>query len=156
MKSATRRCCQCRRLFVSNPRLGDRQVTCGHPDCQRLRHAESCRQWHKRNRELSNEHYEEVVKPFRAEQPSYQRRWRLARRLREIRETMAEVFAVVVAQLGALLERGRSLSVAATRERQTGVMAGQSLHEALAVAGALSGAVEQVAALDAQLGAVGL
>lgn len=156
MKPVTHRCCQCRRLFVPNPRLGDRQVTCGRPDCQRLRHADRCRRWHKRNRGLSSQHYEDVVKPFRAEQPSYQRRWRLARRLREIRETIAKLVGVVEAQLSALVERGRSLSSASAVERQTGVMAGQSLHDAVAAAIALSGALAQIALLDGQLGAVGL
>lgn len=40
-------------------------------------------------------------------------------------------------------------------ERQTGVMAGQSLPDAIAAAIAVSGALKQVALLDAQLGAVG-
>jgi hypothetical protein len=104
---------------------------------------------------LSSQHYQDVVKPFRAEQPSYQRRWRLARRLREIREMIAELVATVGAQLAALIECGRSLSGATAMERQTGVMAGQSLPDAITAAIAVSGALEQVARLDAQLGAVG-
>jgi len=104
---------------------------------------------------LASQHYQDVVKSFRAAQPSYQRRWRLARRLREIRETIAQMVATVGAQVEALIECGRSLSGASTTERQTGVMAGQSLPEAMAAAIAVSGALEQVALLDAQLGAVG-
>lgn len=156
MNPTTRRCWKCKRLFVSNPRLGDRQVTCGRPECQRRRHADRCQQWHKRNRELSSNHYREVVEPFRAEQPSYQRRWRLARRLREIRETIAELIDVLTAQLGAVVDRGRALSIAAAPEQQSGVMAGQLLHEAVAGAAALSGALEQVGLRAAQLEAVGL
>lgn len=93
------------------------------------------------------------MKGFREEQPSYQRRWRLGQRLREIRETIAELVGAVGAQLNALIEGGRALSGAATVERQTGVMAGQSLFEAMAAANALREMLAQVAQLDAQLDA---
>jgi hypothetical protein len=98
-----------------------------------------------------------VVEPFRSEQPSYQRRWRLARRLREIRELIAELLEVLGARLGAVVAHGRSLSRAvATEKRQTGVMAGQSLHEALAAAAAITTALGQVGLGATQLEAVGL
>lgn len=151
------RCCQCSGPFVPNPRLGDRQVTCGRLECQRLRHADLCRQWHERNREASSQHYEDVVRLFRREQPSYQRRWRLARRLREIRETIAELVEVLVARLTTVVARGRSWSGAvATDKEQTGVMTGPSLDEALAAASAITAALEQVGVGTRQLEAIGV
>lgn len=156
MNPPTRRCWKCKRRFIPNPRLGDRQVTCGRPDCQRQRHADRCRQWHERNREVSIEHYAEVVKPFRHRQPSYQRRWRLARKLREIRETIAELLEVLGAQLGAVVARGRALSDVVTTEQQSGVFAGQSLQEALVAATAITAALGPVGRGAAQLGAMGL
>ena len=151
-----RRCCKCRRLFVPNPRQDDRQVTCGRLDCQRLRHADRCRLWHVRNRGESSEHYKDVVKPFRREQPSYQRRWRLARRLREIRELIAELLDVLGARLSAVVVRGRALSDVVATEQQSGVFAGQSLHEALVAATAITAALGPVGRRAAQLGAMGL
>lgn len=156
MNPTTHRCCQCGRPLVPNPRLGDRQVTCGCAECQRARHAERCRRWHERNRELSGEHYEDVVKPFRGRQPSYQRRWRLARKLREIRELMTELLDVLGTQLGAVVARGRSLSDMAAAEHQSGVFAGPSLHEALAMASAIRTALGLVGRGAAGLAAIGL
>lgn len=50
-RSRKRPCRICRRWFVANPRLGDRQKTCGSAECQRLWHAKKCREWNGRNRE---------------------------------------------------------------------------------------------------------
>ena len=152
----TRRCCQCRRLFVPNPRVGDRQVTCGDPRCQRERHAERCRQWHKHNPGASSEHYRDAVEPFRGRQPSYQRRWRLGRSLREIREQTAELVGSIGARLRALIVRGHALSNVATETQQTGVIAGQSLSDTLAMAAAIAAALEDVTGPLAQLGALGI
>lgn len=97
-----------------------------------------------------------MVKPFRHRQPSYQRRWRLARKLREIRETIAELLEVLGAQLGAVVARGRALSDVLATEQQSGVFAGQSLQEALVAATAITAALGPVGRGAAQLGAMGL
>src|SRR5690606_5866543 len=80
---------ECSAEFIPDPRVGDRQVTCGAPGCQRARHAKRCREWHAANKEAAASHYEDVVVRFREQQPDYQRRWRWGRRLREIREKTA-------------------------------------------------------------------
>ena len=47
----TKRPCRiCKKWFLPNPRLGDRQKTCGDPQCQRKRHALKCAQWNRKNR----------------------------------------------------------------------------------------------------------
>jgi len=46
-----RPCRICRRWFVANPRVADRQKTCGSAECRRLWHAKKCREWNGRNRE---------------------------------------------------------------------------------------------------------
>jgi hypothetical protein len=125
-------------------------------ECQRERHADRCRQWHEHNREHSIDHYEDVVEPFRRRQPSYQRRWRWARGLREIRETMGALLDVLGARLEAVISRGRALSAEAATEQQTRVISGASLSEVLAVATAITVALEQVGFDVRQLEAAGL
>jgi len=44
-----RRCAFCRRLFVPNPRLKERQKTCGRQDCRRKRKRQSDGQWRRRH-----------------------------------------------------------------------------------------------------------
>ncbi len=155
------RCWNCKRPFGPDPRVGDRQVTCGDAECQRLRHAYICRLWHQDNseeksREASKEHYDNVVKPFRHEQPSYQRRWRLARSLREIREQILVLTGIIGARLRGLVARGRTLSGTATEERQTGVITSKSLEDTLATAAVITESLEQVVTCTTQLAALGI
>src|SRR3972149_2423662 len=53
MKTTTthRRCVECSGEFIADPRVGDRQVTCGAEGCQRTRHAGRGREWHAGNAE---------------------------------------------------------------------------------------------------------
>ncbi len=61
-----RRCPFCQTLFRPHPRLGRRQWTCGAPACQQQRHAASCRAWRRRNRSVTQSHYQDYVRPARA------------------------------------------------------------------------------------------
>jgi hypothetical protein len=45
-----RPCRICRRWYLPDVRQGDRQNTCGHPNCRRLWHAKQCRRWNEKNR----------------------------------------------------------------------------------------------------------
>lgn len=54
----TKRPCRiCKKWFLPNPRLGDRQKTCGAPECRRKRHAIKCAQWNRKNRPYFQEIY---------------------------------------------------------------------------------------------------
>ena len=44
-----RPCSECRRWFRSDPRVGDRQRTCGSAECKRKRHRRVDRAWRERN-----------------------------------------------------------------------------------------------------------
>lgn len=159
MKTKTKtdsRCCQCNRPFVPEPRVGDRQVTCGDGTCKRERHCERCRAWHANNGEVGKSHYEDVVAPFRRAQPDYQRRWRLGRRLREIREATGSVGGVLLTALGALLGRAEVLSTSPARQAQTGVLAGNWLGDAIAAMRGAIAAMEQLVAYVAKLRALRL
>lgn len=150
------RCCECRRQFVPDPRVGVRQVTCGAVRCQVERHAERCRAWHAGNADVARRHYADVVVPFRERQPDYQRRWRLAGRLREIREKTSPVGGLLLLSLRALLSRAEALSESTTGRAQTGVLAKELLDTAMAALGGAIGALEQLEASVATLQAMGL
>lgn len=154
-KTPDRRCSECTRPFEPNPRVGDRQVTCGAVECQRKRHCERCRAWHAGNGDVGRSHYEDVVVPFRERQPSYQRRWRLGRRLGEIREQMSTLGSGLLSSLRALLGRADALSKSAGEEAQTGVLAGEVLDKARAALGRAVAAFMELDDSLAQLREVG-
>ena len=52
-----RPCRICRRWFMPNPRLKDRQKTCGDPDCQREWHRKKCAEWNKKNTDYFKSNY---------------------------------------------------------------------------------------------------
>jgi hypothetical protein len=56
-KHKRRPCRVCRKWFVANPRLGDRQRTCGARECQRQWHARKCTEWNRKNRSYFREIY---------------------------------------------------------------------------------------------------
>lgn len=49
-QSKKRPCRICRKWFVPNPRLGDRQKTCGCEECKRQWHIKKCSEWNNKNR----------------------------------------------------------------------------------------------------------
>ena len=141
------RCVQCSGEFVPDPRVGVRQVTCGCRECQQARHAERCRQWHANNKETTADHYQDVVVPFRQEQPDYQRRWRWGRRLREIREKTTLAGGTLLAALRALIQQAEGLLVRA---------AGVVLDRAVAVVRSTIATFEQLETSVAELRELGL
>lgn len=110
-----------------------------------------CRQWHAENREASSEHYRDVVVPFRREQPSYQRRWRLGRRLSEIREQLSHAVDAVGARVQAVLEQASALLQQAVEPTQSGVITKESLPDVLSAATTVLAALEQLATCSAAL-----
>ncbi len=150
------RCSECSAEFVPDPRVGDRQVTCGAPECQRARHAKRCRQWHRANKETTASHYGDVVVRFRRRQPDYQRRWRWCRRLREIREKTALLGGAMLAGLRGLVRQAQDLARRVAGVVQTGVLAGEKLDRAMAVVSLAIAAFEQLEAHAAQLRRLGL
>lgn len=56
-RSTKRPCRICRKWFSPDPRLGDRQKTCGAPECQRRWHARKCAEWNRKNRTYFQEVY---------------------------------------------------------------------------------------------------
>ena len=57
-RSGIKRPCRiCKKWFLPNPRLGDRQKTCGTPECQRQWHIRKCAEWNLKNRFCARESY---------------------------------------------------------------------------------------------------
>ncbi len=77
---AEKRCHYCGRLFVPDPRVGNRQKACS-VACQKLRKKENNRLYRERNPGCWKNHYEDYVKPWRQKHPDYQRQWRQKRRV---------------------------------------------------------------------------
>ena len=50
-----RPCSVCRRWFLPDARVGDRQRACGEAGCQRARHARADRAWHAANRDYDRD-----------------------------------------------------------------------------------------------------
>ena len=57
-RSGIKRPCRiCKKWFFPDPRLGDRQKTCGTPECQRQWHIRKCAEWNLKNRFCARESY---------------------------------------------------------------------------------------------------
>lgn len=56
-QSIKRPCRICRKWFIPNPRLGERQMTCGATECQKQWHKRKCTDWNRKNRVYSRENY---------------------------------------------------------------------------------------------------
>jgi len=52
-----RPCRICRRWFLPNPRLKDRQMTCADPKCKREWHRRKCAEWNKNNSDCFRSNY---------------------------------------------------------------------------------------------------
>jgi hypothetical protein len=52
-----RPCRICRRWFLPNPRLKDRQMTCADPKCKREWHRRKCAEWNKNNPDYFRSNY---------------------------------------------------------------------------------------------------
>ena len=144
------------RLIDPDPRVGDRQVTCGAPECQRRRHARQCKDWHAGHREAADNHYRDVVVPFRRRHPRYQRNWRLASRLRETREESRRLVEQLARGVCGAVAWGQSVRAGAADERaQPRSIIGKRLDVALASAAQLGGVLKQLRALTMQLDVLG-
>jgi len=56
-KHTKRPCRICRKWFAPNPRLSERQKTCGATECQQRWHARKCAEWNRKNRSYFKEIY---------------------------------------------------------------------------------------------------
>lgn len=50
-------CCICRRWFLPDSKVKDRQVTCGDPKCQKEHHRKQCAKWNRKNSDYFKSNY---------------------------------------------------------------------------------------------------
>lgn len=96
MKS--KRCRYCKRLFIPDPRVGDRQKTCGDPLCQKAHKVENNALWRSRNPDHFRKDYPRVkewldqhpgyLKQYRETHPEYVKKNREAQRVRDRRKKL--------------------------------------------------------------------
>ncbi len=92
-----------------------------------------------------------MVLEFRRDQPSYQRRWRLERRLSEIREQLSHVVDAVGVRVQAVLEQASALLQQAVEPTQSGVITKESLPDVVLAVTTVLTALEQLAKCSAAL-----
>jgi len=56
-RNKKRPCRICRKWFIPDPRVGNRQKTCGDPECKRQWHVRKCSDWNKKHRTYFQEIY---------------------------------------------------------------------------------------------------
>jgi hypothetical protein len=79
-----RRCPHCRRLFIPDPRLKERQTTCGRQECRRTRKRQSNQEWRSQHPDYFRGTYQQqkeaygtradYKKQYRQRNPEYVRR----------------------------------------------------------------------------------
>lgn len=94
--------------------------------------------------------------PFRRSQPDYQRRWRWARRLREIREQSSLLTGTALVGLRALTSRAEELGRRVLGSVQTGVLAGEKLARAVTLVHTTISALEQLEQSATEFAELGL
>ena len=96
-----RPCRICRRWFMPNPRVKDRQKTCGSQACKDEWHRRKCEQWNRENTEYFNDIY--LRRKLEAEQS--QTRLRLGLPLESVQEVIGVQHAVIIGYLAQLLHQ---------------------------------------------------
>ena len=100
-----RPCGICRRWFMPNPRLKDRQKTCGDPACRREWHRKRCAEWNKQNADYFKANY--LQKKLVPETPTIQVKSRLKTGLplKRVQEVIGVQHLVIIEYLAQLLVR---------------------------------------------------
>ena len=93
-----KRCHYCKRLFIPDPRVSERQKTCGDPLCQKAHKAKSNALWRRKNPGYFSNDYPRLqqwldqhpgyLKQYRESHPEYVKKNREARRLRYRRKKL--------------------------------------------------------------------
>ena len=70
--SRKRPCRVCKRWFLPNPRVKDRQKTCVRPKCQREWHRRKCAEWNQKNADYFKANYlAKKIEQTRSEDPAF-------------------------------------------------------------------------------------
>ena len=111
-----KKCPYCRTFFVPDPRVGQRQKTCGNPSCKKALNAKNNARWRKENPDCCRNDYPRVkqwldhhpgyLKQYRQCHPQYVHKNRQAQRLRDRRKKLLlAIQAQIKDQLPELIEQ---------------------------------------------------
>lgn len=70
-----KRCRYCKKLFLPDPRVGDRQVTCDDPQCKKAHKAKNNARWRRKNPDYFRKDYPRV-KQWLDQHPGYLQQYR--------------------------------------------------------------------------------
>lgn len=70
-----KRCLYCKEIFTPHPRKGNKQETCGKPECRKKRKRETDRKWRKANPQWSQERRGKV-RAWAKQHPDYWKQYR--------------------------------------------------------------------------------
>ena len=125
-----KRCSICGRFFRPNDRVGNRQISCKRPECQKERRRRQQKKWRKANPDYFQGRYE-YLKEWRKHNPGYQKSWR-AKRVCEIQTQIAPVTPIKSMRLNirADLEIGeiQTLVLTLLKSRQALWITGAQMH----------------------------
>jgi len=65
-----KKCPYCKAQFTPNPRVGERQITCGKPACKAALKSDNNRKWRQRNPDYHRDYYPQV-KDWLEQKPGY-------------------------------------------------------------------------------------
>jgi hypothetical protein len=99
---AMKSCFYCGKIFLPDPRVGNRQKACSHA-CQRLRKRENNKSFSRKNPGYWRGRYE-YLKQWRLTRPGYQRQWRQRRKVQK-KVTPSEIQAEKLSKAIELTER---------------------------------------------------
>ncbi len=111
-----KKCPYCRTSFIPNPRVKQRQKTCGNPACQKALKAENNLRWRQENPGCCHQDYSRVkewldqhpgyLQRFRQSHPQYVQKNRQAQRLRDRRKKLyLDIQAQIKDQLPEITEQ---------------------------------------------------
>ncbi len=93
-----KKCPYCKAQFTPNPRVGERQITCGKPACKAALKSDNNRKWRQRNPDYHRDYYPQVkdwleqkpgyLKKYRESHPEYVEKNRNAQRVRDKRKKL--------------------------------------------------------------------
>jgi hypothetical protein len=111
-----KKCPYCRTFFVPDPRVGQRQKTCGNPSCKKARKAKNNARWRKENPDCCRNDYPRIkqwldhhpgyLQRYRESHPEYVQKNRQAQRLRDRRKKLLlDIQTQIKDQLPELIEQ---------------------------------------------------
>ncbi len=106
-KPRNRPCRVCRRWFLPDGRLKDRQKTCGNPECQREWHRKKSAEWNKKNEEYFRTNYlQNKLEAAKSSEPNLcKSRLKTGLPLKFVQEVIGIQHLIIIEYLAQLLVR---------------------------------------------------